>query len=78
MSKLNNDLHDRVHDLEGQVIKANENLELVLSGMEEYVMHTVPILKGPFLDMLHHVKKLIDWELVIDVSRYEEEKNFRQ
>jgi hypothetical protein len=73
--KLNNDLHKRVFDLEGQVIKANDNLHKVIKGMRDYINKTtLPILRIPFIETLNYVENLIDWGLVIDASRYETEK----
>jgi len=76
--KLNNELHERILDLEAQVIKANNNLHQVLDGMENYInKNMLPIIKIPMIDTMRYVKGLIDWELTINESRYEEEKSFR-
>lgn len=74
---MNNGLHDRILDLESQVIKANDNLQTVLKGMERYIKKNIPFFGGAFVEMLDYVKGLIDWELTIDESRHEEEMQFR-
>ena len=75
--RLNGELHERILDLEAQVVKANMNLRLVIEGMRDYInKNTLSILRGPFVATLDYVEGLIDWRLTIDVSRYEEEKAF--
>jgi hypothetical protein len=75
---LNNQLFDRVLDLEAQVIKANGNLLMVLNGMEKYInKNMLPIIKVAMIETLQYVKSLIDWELTIDEQRYKDEMGFR-
>jgi len=79
LSRLNAQHHDRILDLEAQVIKANENLKKVLDGMEKFIQDSMlPIIKIPMIDTLRYVKSLIDWSLTIDVSRFKEENSFRK
>jgi len=78
MARLNNELHDRILDLEAQVIKANKNLHIVIDGMRNYVnKNMLPIFRHPFLDTLNYVYKLIDWNLTINEARHNEEQSFR-
>lgn len=75
--RLNGELHERILDLEAQVMKANVNLRLIVKGMRDYLNKTTPaILRGPFVATLDYIEGLIDWELSINVPRYEEEKAF--
>lgn len=73
--RMNNELHKRILDLEAQVMKANANLRLIVEGLRTYIDKTTPaILRGPFVASLDYVEGLIDWELSIDVERYEQER----
>jgi hypothetical protein len=73
--RMNNELHERILDLEAQVMKANANLRLIVEGLRKYIEKTTPaILRSPFVASLDYVEGLIDWELTIDVERYEQER----
>jgi hypothetical protein len=73
--RLNNELHERVYDLEEQVIKSNDNLQTIMNGMKKSA-NTFPIIKVAFMDFLDYIVGLVDWDLTIDVDRHRSEEPF--